>query len=78
MLGSGWLNCLKGNALLQSVVLFAVCTDFDSNGPFNTESGTVIIDDYWNSGYGRIIMVPRVKLAYDRVRLLKDNTYVDD
>lgn len=25
------------------------------------------LDDYWNSGYGRIIMVPRVKLAYDKV-----------
>lgn len=23
-------------------------------------------DDYFNAGYGRIIMVPRVKLAYDR------------
>lgn len=28
-----------------------------------------VIDDYWNSGYGRIIMVPRVKLAYDKVSL---------
>ena len=27
-----------------------------------------LLDDYWNSGYGRIIMVPRVKLAYDKVR----------
>lgn len=26
-----------------------------------------LADDYWNSGYGRIIMVPRVKLAYDKV-----------
>lgn len=25
------------------------------------------LDDYWNAGYGRIIMVPRVKLAYDKV-----------
>lgn len=25
-------------------------------------------DDYFNAGYGRIIMVPRVKLAYDKVR----------
>lgn len=24
------------------------------------------LDDYFNAGYGRIIMVPRVKLAYDR------------
>ena len=27
-------------------------------------------DDYWNAGYGRIIMVPRVKLAYDKVNFL--------
>jgi hypothetical protein len=27
----------------------------------------ICLDDYWNSGYGRIIMVPRVKLAYDKV-----------
>lgn len=26
----------------------------------------VMTDDYFNAGYGRIIMVPRVKLAYDR------------
>ena len=26
-------------------------------------------DDYWNSGYGRIIMVPRVKLAYDKASI---------
>lgn len=33
------------------------------------------IDDYWNSGYGRIIMVPRVKLAYDKVsRCARQNT----
>lgn len=25
------------------------------------------VDDYWEQGYGRIIMVPRVKLAYDKV-----------
>lgn len=28
----------------------------------------VSVDDYFNAGYGRIIMVPRVKLAYDKVR----------
>ncbi|KAK4688477.1 alpha-1,3-mannosyltransferase, partial [Tremellales sp. Uapishka_1] len=26
----------------------------------------LICNDYWNAGYGRIIMVPRVKLAYDK------------
>lgn len=28
---------------------------------------SLICNDYWNAGYGRILMVPRVKLAYDRV-----------
>ncbi|KAJ7683913.1 glycosyltransferase family 69 protein [Mycena olivaceomarginata] len=27
---------------------------------------SLICNDYWNAGYGRIMMVPRVKLAYDR------------
>lgn len=30
---------------------------------------SLICNDYWEAGYGRIMMVPRVKLAYDRVRL---------
>lgn len=29
---------------------------------------SLICNDYWEAGYGRILMVPRVKLAYDRVR----------
>jgi alpha-1,3-mannosyltransferase len=28
---------------------------------------SLICNDYWRAGYGRIIMVPRVKLAYDKV-----------
>lgn len=28
---------------------------------------SLICNDYWNAGYGRILMVPRVKLAYDKV-----------
>lgn len=28
---------------------------------------SLIANDYWDAGYGRIITVPRVKLAYDRV-----------
>ncbi|KAH8101711.1 glycosyltransferase family 69 protein [Cristinia sonorae] len=27
---------------------------------------SLICNDYWEAGYGRILMVPRVKLAYDR------------
>lgn len=30
---------------------------------------SLICNDYWDVGYGRILMVPRVKLAYDHVRL---------
>ena len=26
---------------------------------------SLVCNDYWNAGYGRIVMVPRVKLAYD-------------
>jgi hypothetical protein len=33
------------------------------------------VDDYFNAGYGRIIMVPRVKLAYDKVRMLHSPPY---
>jgi hypothetical protein len=29
---------------------------------------SLICNDYWEAGYGRIMMVPRVKLAYDKVR----------
>lgn len=28
---------------------------------------SLICNDYWEAGYGRILMVPRVKLAYDKV-----------
>lgn len=30
---------------------------------------SLICNDYWEAGYGRILMVPRVKLAYDKVRV---------
>ena len=26
---------------------------------------SLVCNDYWNADYGRIVMVPRVKLAYD-------------
>lgn len=29
---------------------------------------SLICNDYWEAGYGRVMMVPRVKLAYDGVR----------
>jgi len=28
---------------------------------------SLICNDYWQAGFGRIMMVPRVKLAYDNV-----------
>jgi alpha-1,3-mannosyltransferase len=31
---------------------------------------SLICNDYWQAGFGRIMMVPRVKLAYDNVRRL--------
>jgi hypothetical protein len=41
----------------------------------NTDVWVAQTDDYWKSGYGRIIMVPRVKLAYDRVRSTSHSEY---
>lgn len=43
-----------------------------AHGECSASECSLIANDYWNVGYGRIITVPRVKLAYDRVRL----TYV--
>ncbi len=36
-------------------------------GECSASECSLIANDYWNAGYGRIIMVPRVKLAYDKV-----------
>ncbi|GFZ48035.1 hypothetical protein JCM24511_05783 [Saitozyma sp. JCM 24511] len=36
------------------------------DGECSASECSLICNDYWNSGYGRIIMVPRVKLAYDK------------
>ncbi|KIM82738.1 glycosyltransferase family 69 protein [Piloderma croceum F 1598] len=35
-------------------------------GECSASECSLICNDYWESGYGRIMMVPRVKLAYDR------------
>lgn len=37
-----------------------------SAGECSASECSLICNDYWNAGYGRIIMVPRVKLAYDK------------
>ncbi|KAI8456717.1 family 69 glycosyltransferase [Phakopsora pachyrhizi] len=34
-------------------------------GECSASECSLICNDYWNAGYGRIVMVPRVKLAYD-------------
>jgi len=35
-------------------------------GECSASECSLICNDYWEAGYGRIMMVPRVKLAYDR------------
>ncbi|KIO11254.1 glycosyltransferase family 69 protein [Pisolithus tinctorius Marx 270] len=35
-------------------------------GECSASECSLICNDYWKAGYGRIVMVPRVKLAYDR------------
>ena len=37
-------------------------------GECSASECSLICNDYWNALYGRIMMVPRVKLAYDKVR----------
>nr|KIR83871.1 alpha-1,3-mannosyltransferase [Cryptococcus tetragattii IND107] len=37
-----------------------------AQGECSASECSLICNDYFNAGYGRIIMVPRVKLAYDR------------
>jgi alpha-1,3-mannosyltransferase len=38
-----------------------------TEGECSASECSLICNDYWEAGYGRVIMVPRVKLAYDRV-----------
>ncbi|KAJ3722748.1 glycosyltransferase family 69 protein [Lentinula guzmanii] len=37
-----------------------------TEGECSASECSLICNDYWQTGYGRIMMVPRVKLAYDR------------
>jgi Cryptococcal mannosyltransferase 1 len=37
------------------------------DGECSASECSLICNDYWEAGYGRIMMVPRVKLAYDSV-----------
>lgn len=38
-----------------------------TEGECSASECSLISNDYWDAGYGRILMVPRVKLAYDGV-----------
>jgi len=58
---SAWPGCPRASAPPRSVPSSAV----SFANPYTAR--TLTADDYWNAGYGRIIMVPRVKLAYDKV-----------
>lgn len=40
-----------------------------AEGECSASECSLICNDYWEAGYGRILMVPRVKLAYDGVRV---------
>ena len=39
-----------------------------TEGECSASECSLICNDYWEAGFGRIMMVPRVKLAYDSVR----------
>ena len=41
-----------------------------AEGECSASECSLICNDYWEAGYGRILMVPRVKLAYDKVFIL--------
>ncbi len=41
-----------------------------AEGECSASECSLICNDYWEAGYGRILMVPRVKLAYDGVRAI--------
>ena len=46
-----------------------------TDGECSASECSLICNDYWESGYGRILMVPRVKLAYDNVRPLPSRSH---
>ncbi|KZT54998.1 glycosyltransferase family 69 protein [Calocera cornea HHB12733] len=64
-------SCWNGVAILDPAPLYgAPHVRFRmaklSQGECSASECSLIGNDYWNAGYGRIIMVPRVKLAYDK------------
>jgi hypothetical protein len=64
MSNSEWHVYPMVNAQLRNVLLSAVSPRCRFIREMKLSS---FLDDYWEQGYGRIIMVPRVKLAYDKV-----------
>lgn len=66
MSGSEWPTWLKANARRVNALSSAVSLIFFHSIPLDLSILKKKSDDYFNAGYGRIIMVPRVKLAYDR------------
>ncbi|KAH8827126.1 glycosyltransferase family 69 protein [Flagelloscypha sp. PMI_526] len=64
-------SCWNGIAVLDPApfyspphVRFRMAKIMD--GECSASECSLICNDYWNAGFGRIMMVPRVKLAYDR------------
>ncbi|ORY89452.1 cryptococcal mannosyltransferase 1-domain-containing protein [Leucosporidium creatinivorum] len=64
-------SCWNGIAVLDPAPLYAhPHVRFRmaklSAGECSASECSLICNDYWNAGYGRIIMISRVKLAYDK------------
>ncbi|KAF8330785.1 cryptococcal mannosyltransferase 1-domain-containing protein [Cantharellus anzutake] len=64
-------SCWNGVAVLDPAPLYAIPpVKFRmaniAEGECSASECSLIGNDYWNAGYGRIITVPRVKLAYDQ------------
>ncbi|KAM0753122.1 family 69 glycosyltransferase [Meredithblackwellia eburnea MCA 4105] len=64
-------SCWNGIAILDPAPMYTVPhVRFRmaklSAGECSASECSLICNDYWNAGYGRIIMIPRVKLAYDK------------
>jgi Cryptococcal mannosyltransferase 1 len=71
-------SCWNGIAVLDPAPIYATPhVRFRmarlAEGECSASECSLIGNDYWSAGYGRIIMVPRVKLAYDKVRHVECN-----
>ncbi len=67
-------SCWNGVAVIDPAPLYAIppvkfrMADI-AGGECSASECSLIGNDFWNIGYGRIITIPRVKLAYDQVLL---------